>query len=172
MKLNDLKELANRVFADIRNKAKEKGVEQIEIAIQYDISGHNLAEELDWSPDDPIIAASSDNESPAWEARRKIVYAREVFETNYRFHPSDDLMDYSSEASSSEFKPTSGGLYFPIGYVAGGCPRRWYTEVYVGVGVHTGNPEVDKRLAIVGARAVSGYFGENGFLAPEIFCVE
>lgn len=169
MNVNDLRVLAGAAFDAINDEAKKKGIEQVEIAVQYDIIGIGMEKLVGLTVGEPIVLTSPYDESPAWTARGKIVSAETVFYNTYQYNPSGNIMDYSSEACSDGPITTGGGIYIPIGVVLGGCPRVWYTEAGVGIGVETGNPDTDKDLAMSGARVVCDYFGKQGYSTPEVF---
>ena len=171
MKLNDLKELANRVFADIRNEAKKKGIERVGIAVQYDIIDDKVAKTLNWPTDRPLVVTSPPDGRLAQIARGKIISAEIVFRNAYQLIPSSNVMDYSSEACPDWSIKAKGGIYIPIGtvLVLKGCSTIWYTEAGVGIGVETGKPDTDKDLAMSGARVVCDYFDKQGYSTPEVF---
>ena len=169
MNIKDLRVLAGAVFNAINDEAKKKGIEQVEIAVQYDIIDDKVAKTLNW-PTDMSLVASSPPGRPAQTAREKIVSAEIVFRNAYyRLEPSSNTMDYSSEACPNWPIKTKGGIYIPIGTVSGEYSTIWHTKVGVGIGVETGNPDTDKNLAMSGARVVCEYFGKQGFLTPEVF---
>ena len=169
--VNDLRALAGAVFDAINDEANKNGIEQAIIAVQYDIIDNKMAKILNWPTDMSLVAQSSPGGRSAQTARGKIISAAIVFRNAYKLMPSSNIMDYSSEACPDGPIKTKGGIYIPIGtvLVLKGCSTIWYTEVGVGIGVETGNPDTDKNLAMSGARVVCDYFGEQGFLTPEVF---
>ena len=169
MDVNDLRVLAGAVFDAINDEANKNGIEQAIIFVQYDIIDDEVAKTLNRSTDRPLVAQSSPGGRSAQTAQGKIISAKKVFHDTYKYNPSSNIMDYSSEACLDGPIKTEGGIYIPIGTVLGGCPTIWYTKVGVGIGVETGNPDTDKNLAMSGARVVCDYFGKQGFLTPEVF---
>ena len=169
MNVNDLRVLAGAVFNAINDEANKNGIEQVIIAVRYDVIDDKTAKTLNWPTDRPLVVTSPPGR-PAQTAREKIVSAEIVFRNAYYgLKPSSNIMDYSSEACPNWSIKTKGGIYIPIGTVSGEYSTIWHTEVGVGIGVETGNPDTDKDLAMSGARVACDYFEEHGFLYPEVF---
>ena len=172
MDVKDLKNLADTVFQAIRDEANEEGIERVGIAVKYDIIGIRMEKLVGLAVGESKVLTPLYDESLAWTARGKIVSAETVFSAKCQYDLSDNIADYSSEACSDGPITTGGGIYIPIGVVLGGCPRVWFTEAGVGIGVETGNPDTDKDLAMSGARVVCDYFEEHGFHVPGVFRCE